>query len=334
MTDHLQDGAQAAGTSPAPLLSVGMPVYNGQNYLRVALDSLLSQDFGNFEVILCDNASTDDTERICREYAQRDPRIRYVRNPVNIGSSPNYNRTFELSRGKYFKWLAHDDVCYPGFLGQCVAALERAPETVSIVYPRCDLIDGEGSIISAAPQEPASADHRPTRRLANILLHIGYAYPLWGVVRSSHLRRTRLFVAGAHDDYVLLAELALQGQSIELPQTLFGLRMHANNAWGVCTATQGNEVWKDNAKADRTSRRRMLAWTNPELADRTIWLPANEELYVRYLQGIAHSGLGFGTRLACYAVALGTCYYRRLRNFAHRWKLRIRASWPGPAQSA
>src|SRR5690606_6873079 len=86
-----------------------MPVYNGANYLRCALDSILAQTFQDWELIICDNASTDETQTICEEYAARDPRIKYHRSSRNIGPSANYNRTFELSRGEYFKWAAHDD---------------------------------------------------------------------------------------------------------------------------------------------------------------------------------------------------------------------------------
>src|SRR5687767_6393032 len=102
-----------------PLLSIGLPVYNGQRYLHAALDSLLGQDFDDFELIIADNASTDETEAICREFAARDRRIRYHRNTANVGAVPNHNLVFELARGKYFKWAAHDDECHPGMLRSC-----------------------------------------------------------------------------------------------------------------------------------------------------------------------------------------------------------------------
>src|SRR5690242_8968780 len=113
-----------------PKVTVGMPVYNGERYMRFALDSLLAQDFQDFEIVISDNASTDRTSEICAEYAARDSRVRYHRNATNIGASPNYNRTFELARGQYFKWCAHDDVCLPSFLSKCVATMEAAPSSV------------------------------------------------------------------------------------------------------------------------------------------------------------------------------------------------------------
>ena len=94
-----------------PRVSIGLPVYNGENYMAAAIDSLLAQTFTDFELIISDNASTDATEQICRDYAHRDGRIRYYREEVNRGAAWNFTHTFELARGEYFKWHAHDDLC-------------------------------------------------------------------------------------------------------------------------------------------------------------------------------------------------------------------------------
>lgn len=88
-------------------VSIGLPVYNGEQYLAKALDSLLAQTFTDFEVIISDNASTDRTSEICAAYLERDPRIRYYRNQQNIGAAPNFNRTFELATGMYFKTCSY-----------------------------------------------------------------------------------------------------------------------------------------------------------------------------------------------------------------------------------
>ena len=116
--------------SSNPKVSIGLPVYNGQHYLRQAIESIVNQTYRNFEVIICDNASTDDTPAICAEYAAREPRIRYHRQPQNIGATANFNRTFELASGPYFKWAAHDDVLEPTYLEKCVAVLEQTPDAV------------------------------------------------------------------------------------------------------------------------------------------------------------------------------------------------------------
>src|SRR5215207_1517689 len=108
-----------------PRVSVGLPVYNGENYLAEAIDSVLAQTYQNFELIISDNASTDSTEEICRDYAARDRRIRYFREPQNRGAAWNFNHTFELARGEYFKWVAHDDVIGPQYLARTVDQLDR-----------------------------------------------------------------------------------------------------------------------------------------------------------------------------------------------------------------
>src|SRR6266849_3054291 len=107
-----------------PLLSVGLPVYNGLPYLEQSLESLRRQNLEDLEIIVCDNASTDGTADLVRDLAVCDPRIRYVRNSENLGASNNYNKTFSLARGRYFRWAASDDFLSSGVLSWCVRALE------------------------------------------------------------------------------------------------------------------------------------------------------------------------------------------------------------------
>src|SRR5690349_16638091 len=89
-----------------PRVSVGVPVRNGERFLVETLESLLAQTYTDFELIISDNASTDNTEAICREYAARDPRVRYYRSPQDVGLANNYNSLFARSEGDYFKWAA------------------------------------------------------------------------------------------------------------------------------------------------------------------------------------------------------------------------------------
>jgi len=97
----------------APRLSIGLAVYNGENYLAESLDALLGQSYDDFELIISDNASTDGTADICRRYEKQDSRIRYIRQPLNIGLAPNHNFVFRQSRGELFKWASHDDLYAP-----------------------------------------------------------------------------------------------------------------------------------------------------------------------------------------------------------------------------
>lgn len=111
-------------TETQPLVSIGMPVYNGEKYIRQALDSLLSQDFIDFELIISDNSSTDSTPQICKKYMKMDPRIRYYRNKKNIGAAANFDRLVYLAQGKYFMWAAYDDIWEPSFVSCLLGALE------------------------------------------------------------------------------------------------------------------------------------------------------------------------------------------------------------------
>ena len=108
-----------------PRVSIGLPVYNGDNYLKEAIESLLFQTFEDFELLISDNASTDQTGNICRRFAEQDQRIKYVRNVENLGLTRNFNQVFTLSVGEYFKWADHDEVFLAAFLLRCVELLDQ-----------------------------------------------------------------------------------------------------------------------------------------------------------------------------------------------------------------
>ena len=99
-----------------PRVSLAMPVYNGDNFIEEAITSILAPDFDDFELIITDNASADRTEEICRAFAAKDDRVRYHRHEKNLGAAPNYNSGYELARGEYIKWCAHDDNISPNYV--------------------------------------------------------------------------------------------------------------------------------------------------------------------------------------------------------------------------
>lgn len=123
----------ARGARPA--VSIGVPVYNGEKSLCLALDSLLTQTFSGFELVISDNASTDGTETICREYAARDQRIRYVRQSTNIGTAANFKFVLDEARGEYFMWAACDDTRSPDFIELNFKFLSENPEYVASTSP-------------------------------------------------------------------------------------------------------------------------------------------------------------------------------------------------------
>lgn len=152
-----------------PAVSVGLPVYNGERYLAAAIESILAQTYGDFELLLCDNASTDATPEICRRYAAADPRVRYVRHPENLGAAENYNVAFRLARGRYFRWAAHDDLLEPRLLERCTAELDAAPESVVLCYPRTVLVDDEGRHLRVHEDLMDLREARPHQRLRHVV---------------------------------------------------------------------------------------------------------------------------------------------------------------------
>jgi glycosyltransferase involved in cell wall biosynthesis len=208
-----------------PPVSIGLGVYNGERFLRATLESIVSQSLGDFELIISDNASSDGTREICKEYAAKDNRIRYSRNLTNIGLSNNFNRVFQLSSGRYFRWSAADDIFAPTSLQECVNVLDQCPEVV-LCYPKTVLIDAEGRILRSYEDNlnlgaPSAAD-----RFHWVLQNIGLGNVQYGLIRSDVLRCTSLFGSFPGSDLVLTAELALYGQFREIPQELFFRRMH------------------------------------------------------------------------------------------------------------
>lgn len=118
-----------------PRVSVGVPVYNGADVIRQALDSLLGQSFKDFEILISDNCSSDETAAICNEYAAIDPRIHYVRQRENLGAAGNFRYVLENSRGEYFFWNAADDIRSPDFIEVNVNFLDMSPGHVASTSP-------------------------------------------------------------------------------------------------------------------------------------------------------------------------------------------------------
>jgi glycosyltransferase involved in cell wall biosynthesis len=205
------------------LVSIGMPVYNGERYLREALDALLAQDYRDFELIVSDNCSEDATEAICREYAARDPRVRYYRNEANLGSPLNFRRVLDLATREYFMWAGSHDLWAPGFVSRCVEVMERDP-TVVLCYPGAAWVDAEGVV------EEEIKTRRDTRGLDKVsrffvsMWAIDNRYVVYGLYRTSALRSATLGESSFGGDIVLLNELSLLGAFAYVPELLFFLR--------------------------------------------------------------------------------------------------------------
>ena len=238
-----------------PRVSIGLPVYNGARYLRECLDSLVAQTYRDIEIVICDNASTDDTESICREFALSDARIRYYRNDSNVGAGRNYNMTFELSQGEFFKWAAHDDLCAPRFVEACVERLDRDPAVI-LAFPKMVDIDGNGREIgvrniSHIPRAVRGASASPQRRFRDLIRTDYTVEEIFGVIRADILRKSVLIRNYTDSDRTLLAQLGLFGRCVEVPETLFYHRMHEGMSTRTHAHWQERTAWFDPSKSGR-----------------------------------------------------------------------------------
>ncbi|MBD3244256.1 MAG: glycosyltransferase [Chitinivibrionales bacterium] len=272
-----------------PLVSIGVPVYNGEQYLSQALDSLLAQTFQDMEILVCDNASTDTTERICREYAQRDPRIRYVRNETNIGAGPNFNKAFALSTGKYFKWAAHDDLCAPEFVARCVDVMER-DNTVAVCTSNIVWIDEHGDTIRRVAYPLDKADStRPHERFSQMSSTNHGCFDVFGLIRRDVLARTALIDSFIGSDRALLAHLSLLGRVYRIDEDLFFSRDHSQRSIRALRLR------------DRSS------WWDPALVGK----PAYPwwRLLGAYVAILRSTPMARATRIRCYASLVVWCRY-------------------------
>lgn len=217
-----------------PKISIGLPVYNGKNYLGKAIDSILSQTFSDFELIISDNASTDSTEEICREYAKKDSRVHYHRNEKNVGIARNYNITYELSSpsSEYFKWAAHDDVLLPTYLATCVEVLDKDPSVVC-VHTLMQGINEHDTVTKNYPGDQFEKSSECHSRFYDAVcighqVIVGHA-----LIRKSVLDKTKLFGGYPGSDWALQAELSLYGRLFTIPEYLFQRRSHPDRAYRV-----------------------------------------------------------------------------------------------------
>ena len=224
------EGSSSPGNE-FPLVSIGLPVYNGERYLRDALPRLISQDYPNFELIVSDNASTDNTAEICKEYSAVESRIRYIRQETNLGAIRNFNKVFELSSGKYFMWAAYDDWWDSSYVSKCVARLEQHPEAI-ICGSYFRILDENGNEIKHRGQYfvEATSTGRASR-ISRLLRFSNPAFSMYSLIRSEGLRDTPKLRGCWGGDLIMISELCLRGTIITIPEYLFGYRVFANKSF-------------------------------------------------------------------------------------------------------
>jgi len=264
-----------------PRLSIGLPVYNGERFLKFALDSLIEQTFTDFELIICDNASTDDTMRICQDYSSRDSRIRYYRNHENIGASANFNRTYELAHAGYFKWAAADDLISPTFLEKCVQVLDENPDVV-LSYSKADRINSSGEIDGTYDYPMRVSDLSASNRFSDLILVNHFCVAVFGVMRREILASTPLIAKYVGSDRVLLAELGLRGRLYEIPEYLFHRRDHPQ------------------ASGRMFNIYRRLSWFDPGIRQKINLV--NWKLALEYFRAIQRVEISRSEKAACYRI--------------------------------
>lgn len=264
----------------APKVSVGVPVYNGEPYLADALQSLADQTFRDFEVIIADNASTDDTQGICEAFVTGDPRFQYLRQTRNRGAAKNYNDTLHRARGEYFKWATDDDLIAPTFLEKCVGAFEAAPADVVLVYPKTMVIDAEGNEVEEYEDGLDLRMDRPSERFDTYLRNHDKSNLIFGLHRTGELRQTYQHGNYVGADAVLLAEIVLRGQIWEIPERLFFRRYHEGMSMQANVNDAELTAWFDTDKG----RKHVMPRTR---------------LYVEDTKAIARAPISAGEKARC-----------------------------------
>ncbi|NER31398.1 MAG: glycosyltransferase family 2 protein [Symploca sp. SIO1C4] len=273
-----------------PRVSIGLPVYNGEQHLREAIDSILAQTFEDFELIISDNASTDSTQQICEEYAAKDGRIRYCRNEKNIGAALNFNRVFELSRGEYFKWAACDDKCAPELIAKCVEVLDK-DSSVVVCHSRTMYIvhDKQGDFQKEKEYGGSTNTHlpQPQQRFYDLVCARASCLQIFGLIRANFLKQTPLIGGYAASDIVLLVKLALFGRFQEIPEFLFYYRLHPKQSvWTLSWNPQAYTFWYAPAREGEIVFPQWRLWREYCLAITSAPISWNQKLRCYFHMGV------------------------------------------------
>jgi glycosyltransferase involved in cell wall biosynthesis len=231
-----------------PLVSIGVPVFNGERFLERALDSFLGQTVSDFELIISDNASNDGTQAICEDYARRDRRVRYIRQKINIGAPRNWNVVVHEARGVFFKWASANDYCSPTMLQRCVRVLRAEPGTV-LCYGLTQLVDENGQPIEIYDHDVSFDEDRPSKRFESIFAQLRLNNAQCGVFRLDVLRLTRLDRLYPSGDMALMAEIALYGRLKVIPEVLLFRRQSRATFTSMLTPLERQKVYNPKAKA-------------------------------------------------------------------------------------
>ena len=205
----------------APLVTIGMPIYNEERFVEQALESLRKQDYPNLRILISDNSSTDRTGEICQRAAEQDERIAYTRTEENIGAAVNFEHVQRQAGGDYFMWAAGHDVWSADLVSVSVATLEENA-SASIAFATSYWMDETGERQDRDTDYP---DTRPQSVIGRFFtVFWGNMHPVLGLIRVSHLRQSRGLQSFVGADLVLLSELILAGDFVHVPDAWWNRR--------------------------------------------------------------------------------------------------------------
>jgi glycosyltransferase involved in cell wall biosynthesis len=269
-----------------------MPVYNGERYLEVAIQSVLAQTWDDVELVICDNCSTDRTSEICRTYAAQDARVRYLRNEKNIGAAGNFRRVFHEARAPVYRWLCSDDYMGPSSIEKCLQLLQASPDA-AVVCTRAVFVDEHGTTI-----EPYDAVQAITHDDAGQRFRAAFDCDPWcnsayGLIRRSTLLRTALHQPFPASDKALIIELAIHGKILEIDEPLFYRRIHPG-AYSYAVSHERDRSFYTPTASGRASPMQR-AWPNTRA----------------YLRAISRSPARPGQKLGMLSYVLRQAWWQR-----------------------
>lgn len=201
-----------------PKVSIGLLVYNGGKYLSKALDSLLAQTFEDFELIISDNASTDNTQSICQEYVRTNDKIRYFRQIENIGPILNYKYVLEKARGEYFMWASHDDLWDPNFIKECLKVFSTNQNCVS-VFSHFNVFDLKVNEIKQKITPTSCSSSSQFIRFSTRLFEM-HPNMIFGLHKTEIIRKVKFDTFDWFDIFITI-QLAFHGQILIIPWELY-----------------------------------------------------------------------------------------------------------------
>jgi Glycosyl transferase family 2 len=250
-----------------PLVSIGLPIRNGERYLDEAVRSVLDQEYGRIELVISDNASDDGTEEICRHFARSDSRVRYHRRSQNVGLVPNFNAVLQLAQGTYLKWMGDDDWLTPSYVTRCVEVLGDDPALI-LVTTRQAHVDADGAVESASYDGARMRSASPVERFTEMLRLLNESHllldPLYGMTRRARVARLPRPVM-LFEDQIFAARLALAGPFGHLDQALSYRRSKPFPRAAATARRLGVPVWQAKLATTLECRELLAAVREAEL---------------------------------------------------------------------